>query len=142
MMQDAPAPTTAFRPAEDIAADIASLVRAFPPLVQSRHWFAYTVAAGVVTITGHIKSPVAERVLLDNVPDIPGVLEVDTTALYNDDDLRRDVGKVLPPGVWSAVNFGAVALTGSLPAGVDADTVVKTVLAVPGVRTVEANFMA
>ncbi len=128
------------RPDEDIAEDIAALIRRFPPLMQSRHWFAFSVKDGVVTVRGHIKSAVGMRVLLDNLPDIPGVESVDASELYNDDDLRRAVGRVIPPGVRATVDFGHVLLTGTLPPRHKVDALLRKVEKVPGVRRVSSNL--
>lgn len=128
------------RPDEDIAEDIAALVRRFPPLAQSRHWFTASVADGVVTVKGHIKSAVGARVLLDNLPLIPGVEAVDASGLYNDEDLRLEVGKVVPPGVRVAVDFGHVKLSGKIPPHHKAEALIRSVEKVPGVRRVTANL--
>lgn len=130
---------TATRPDEDIAADIASLIRSYPPLFQARHWIAYTVEGGIVTVNGHIKSPIAQRVLVDNLPTIPGVTELDASAVYNDEALRRAVGQVLPHGLWASLDFGAVLIEGTLPAGSKVDAIVADVSAIPGVRHVETR---
>lgn len=128
------------RPDEDIAEDIAALIRRFPPLMQSRHWLTVSVVDGVVTVKGHIKSAVGARVLLDNLPDIPGVVSVDSSELYNDDDLRLAVGRVIPPGVRAVVDFGHVLLTGTLPPRHKADTLIRRVEKVPGVRRVSSKL--
>lgn len=129
-------PTRLHRPDEDIAEDIAALIRSYDPLMQSRHWFTYDVRDGVVKLQGNINSAIAERVLLDNVPRIPGVEEVDAEELYNDEELRLRVGRMIPPGVLAHVDFGRVVLSGSLPDGHDPDAMIKRIEEMPGVRKV------
>lgn len=126
-----------YRPAEDIAEDIAALVRSYPPLVQSRPWFHYRVEDGVVTLEGHIKSAVAQRILLDNLPRIPGVIRVDASGLHNDEELRLAVARLLPVGVAAHINYGHVVLTGELPARRKPEPLIARVEKLPGVRKVE-----
>jgi osmotically-inducible protein OsmY len=130
-----------YRPAEDISEDIAALIRRFQPLAQSRHWFTYTVAEGVVTVRGNIKSPVGARVLLDNLPDIPGVVAVNAADLHDDPTLRVAVGKLLPPGIVITIDFGRVVLSGQLPPRRKPEALIRKIEAVPGVRRV-INQMA
>ena len=129
-----------YRPAEDIAEDIAALVRHYPPLVQSRSWFTYQVADGVVTLEGHIKSAIAEGILLDNLPRIPGVIRVDSSGLFNDEDLRLALGKLLPVGVTLYVDYGYVVIMGSLPARRKPEALIARLAKVPGVRTLESRL--
>ncbi len=124
------------RPDEDIADDIAALVRRYPPLLQSRHWFAFTIVEGVVTLSGNIKSAIAQRVLTDNLPYIPGVKAVDAKALHNDEEVRIAVGQIVPPGVTIHVDFGRVSVGGKLPPRRKPETLINRIEKVPGVRTV------
>lgn len=134
------AKTQTYRPPEDIMEDIAALVRGYPPLRQSQNWFKYTVANGVVTLSGHIKSSVAERVLVDSLQHVPGVIGVDSSALYNDQELRLQLGQLVPAGVWVQVDFGRAIIDGDVPPGYDVDALEAKLLAVPGVRKVENWF--
>ncbi len=136
-MAQAIPPTQVRRPAEDIAEDIAALIRRFPPLSQSRHWFTCEVADGAVTLRGNIKSAIARRVLLDNVPDIPGVVAVHADDLHSDEDLRRQIGRLVPPGVLVQVDFGRVILSGSLPPRRKPESLIRRIEKVQGVRRVE-----
>lgn len=139
-MLEAPAQTITQRPDIDIAEDIASLIRSYDPLFQSRHWFTYQVRDGVVTLRGNVKSAIAERVLLDNVPDIPGVREVHAEELYNDEELRLRIGREVPPGVLVTVDFGRVVLSGTLPPRRKPEPLIKKVEKLPGVRKVVNSF--
>lgn len=141
-MTQAPEMTQVTRPAEDIAEDITALVRRFSPLWQSRHWFTYTVQDGVVTVQGNIKSSVGHRVLLDNVPHIPGVVRLDSSGLFNDEDLRLQIGRVMPAGVLVNVNFGRVVISGRLPNGQSADALIARIEQLDGVRRVDSRLWA
>ncbi len=136
-MTQAPETTQVFRPAEDIVEDIAALIRRFPPLWQSRHWFTTAARDGVVTVRGNIKSSVGRRVLLDNVPVIPGVVRLESSALFNDEDLRRQIGQIAPAGALVNVNFGRVVISGRLPAGDSPDALLARIKKLDGVRRVD-----
>lgn len=129
-----------YRPAEDIAEDVAALIRSYPPLVQSRPWLHYSVEDGVVTLKGHVNSAITQRVLLDNLPRIPGVVQVDAAELHNDEDVRLAVAALLPLGVAMHVNYGFVLLTGTLPPRRKAEPLIARVEKVPGVRQVESRL--
>lgn len=128
------------RPDVDIEEEIELLIRSFAPLKASRGYFSVKCTDGHVVVAGNIRSPQARRVLLDNLPHIRGVVNVDSTNLFDDEMVRLSVGQLLPAGVLASVHYGAVALTGQLPAGVSADLIVDTVRGVKGVRRVGAQF--
>ena len=128
------ATATNIRPASDIEEDIRELIRSYDPLKQARPFIDFHAKDGKVTLIGHVRSVQARRVFVDNVPDIPGVKKVDGKKLYDDESLRLELGTVLPRGVWVRVNFGAVAISGSLPSGTSAKEIIKAVKGVPGVR--------
>jgi osmotically-inducible protein OsmY len=132
---------SAIRPAEDIAEDIAALIRSYPPLAQSRHWFTWDVAEGVVTLRGNIKSAIAQRVLLDNAPHIPGVIRVDADDLHNDEDLRLKLASLLPPGIGVRVDYGRVLVSGTLPPRHKAEALIKRLEKTAGVRRVESQIV-
>jgi len=118
----------------DIAEDIHKFIRTYAPLVQARPFIEAEVHEGRVTLRGHTRSPQARRVLVDNVPDIAGVVALDASQLYDDETLRLELGKVLPRGVRVRVNFGGVAVGGVLPAGTTAEDISAAIKRVPGVR--------
>ncbi len=128
------------RPDLDIEEEIELLIRSFAPLKASRGYFKFKSTNGHVTVEGNVRNPQARRVLLDNIPHIRGVVSCDSTKLYDDEMVRVAVGELLPPGVLASVHYGAVALTGHLPEGASADTIVKAIGEVPGVRRVGAEF--
>ena len=133
---------TANRPDVDIEEEIDLLVNSFSPLKASRGYFTYASVNGHVKVQGNVRSPQARRVLLDNIPHIQGIVDCDSTELYDDEMIRFSVGELLPPGVLASVHYGAVALTGTLPAGASADTIVKAIEDLAGVRRVGARFEA
>lgn len=131
------------RPDEDILEDIREFVRGYDPLKRDREHFECTSVNGHVSLKGHTRSAKSRRVLVDNVPDVPGVVSMDASQLYDDETLRFDVGKVLPHGTFVRVNYGSVVITGTLPAGTDAHAVIEAVKSVEGVRAdrVETEFI-
>ncbi len=131
---------TVHRPDEDIEEEIELLIRSFSPLKSSRGYFTYKSVDGHVVVEGNVRSPQARRVLLDNIPHIRGVVSCDSAKLVDDEMVRIAVGELLPPGVLASVHFGAVALTGNLPDGASADTIIDAVSKIPGVRRVGAEF--
>ena len=128
------------RPDVDIEEEIELLIRSFAPLKASRGYFSFKSTQGHVRVQGNVRNPQARRVLLDNVPHIRGVVDCDSTELYDDEMVRLAVGQLLPPGVFANVHYGAVALTGSLPDGASADMITRAISALPGVRRVGAEF--
>jgi osmotically-inducible protein OsmY len=131
---------TQLRPDIDIEEDIREFIRGYPPLRQATPHLEFHSKEGVVTLSSHVRSVQAKRVLIDNVPDIAGVTQVDSTRLYDDESIRLDLGRVLPRGVMVRVNFGHITVYGELPANEDADVIVAHIKAVPGVRKVDPQF--
>jgi osmotically-inducible protein OsmY len=130
----------ALRADVDIAEDIGSVIRSYPPLRASRPFVRYTVSNGKVTFSGNVRSPQARRYLLDHVPHILGVTSVNADNLRDDDMLLVAIGERLPDGVYATELDGAIALTGMLPRDMSAQALVETVKALPGVRYVTATF--
>lgn len=133
--------TSGVRPASDIEADIRRFIREFDPLKQGVHHIAYEVDNdGVVTLRGNVRAAVARRVLVDNVPDFAGVTQMNADELYDDDTLRFAVGKLLPAGIYSRVNYGHVTLAGVPAEGLDTEALVAKVEAIDGVVRVITQF--
>lgn len=134
------APTIEQRPDIDIQSEIDHLIAHYPPLQHDRHQVVLTVKAGLVTISGNVQSAITRRYLLNELPEIPGVVAVNAEALHDDSTIRLEAGRSVPPGVVVArVRFGAVVLAGQHPADVDA--VVAAVAAIPGVVQVVTSFV-
>jgi hypothetical protein len=129
------------KPTLDIREDIETIIRTYPPLRESRPHLKIDVdPAGKVTLLGNVRTHVIERVLVDSTRLVEGVTTVDDSALYNDDEILVEAGKLLPPGVYLTAVNGALVLTGREPTEVDA--LVDAVKAVSGVRAVTAKFYA
>ena len=129
------------RPAVDIEEDIREFIRSYDPVKQAVHHFSYTVDDdGHVVLTGNVRSVQARRVLVDNIPDIPGVISLDNRAFFDDETLRLEVGKLLPRGVMTRVNFGHATLYGMMPEGANLDDVMAAVKNHPGIHGVDTQF--
>lgn len=127
------------RPAVDIEEDLRHLFRSFDPIKQATHHLSYHVEDGKVTISGHVRPTLAKRVLIDNIPDIEGVVDMDASNLYDDETLRLELGRVIPNGIIAKVNFGHVLLYGATPD--NADDLVANVQKVAGVKKVQTQFI-
>jgi osmotically-inducible protein OsmY len=98
------------------------------------------VKNGVVNARGHVKTPVSRDKFIENAQQIPGVKTVNTDHLYDDSTLRLDVAKVLPYGVYSNLQYGAVILTGKIPEGTTEKKLTSAIRKIKGVRAVLLNF--
>lgn len=133
--------TTITRPDEDILADIHTLFSTYPPLQHDRHAVHIEVSRGVVTLKGYIKASPTYRYLQAHLPNVAGVRYIDADRLYDDEAIRRQVGKVLPLGVQVRMEYGTAILTGRLSEGVTAEEVVQRVASIEGVARVITAFM-
>lgn len=129
------------RPDVDIYQDIEQIIVRYPPMVNDRHHIKTSVENGVVNLAGHLRSGITRRYLLDSVAQIPGVVSVDSSQLYDDEAMRLNVGQHIPSGVFVNVEIGLVILSGRQPPGTDAAKLIDQVKAAPGVRQVIAKFM-
>lgn len=125
----------------DIHEDIKIIVAHYPPMVSDRRHLAISVKKGKVSLTGHLKTEIIRQYLLDNIRPVAGVRKVDASKLYVDEELRRAVGQVLPPGVFANVENGIVTLSGQLPPEVKNDALLKQVKKISGVAAVVSRFM-
>jgi osmotically-inducible protein OsmY len=125
----------------DILSDIKHFISQYPPLIQDRRAINLDVKNGHVTVTGHVQTPNTWRYFLDMIPEVEGVRSVEAEGFYVDENIRLEIGKVLPVGVLVAkIQYGVVILAGSLPTGSSAESVVKSVGQIPGVVQVIPNF--
>jgi osmotically-inducible protein OsmY len=129
------------RPDADIVADIEHSITQYPPMMHDRHHVSYTAENGQVTLSGHTRTSITRRYLVETVKSLPGVVAVNADHLYGDEVTRLDVGQLMPHGVYSNVDYGVAILTGQLPEGITAEALVQAVRAVPGVRAVRSSFM-
>lgn len=122
------------RPDIDIEEEIRGFIRSYDPLKQARGHFQFSCVNGNVKVWGHVRTVQAKRVLIDNIyPDIEGVVSLDASGLYDDESLRLEVGRLLPPGVLVRFNYGSVVLT--FPESIqNADEVLDKVKRIPGIR--------
>lgn len=132
----------ASRPDMDIEADVEDIIVHYPPLMNDRHHLNVHVEDGAVTVTGHTRSAITREYLVDAVNKIAGVIRANTDLLFCDDDIRRDVGHLIPEGVYANVQRGVVVLTGQPASGVNTVDLTTKLTAVPGVRAVRTQFSA
>jgi osmotically-inducible protein OsmY len=128
--------TTAVRPDPDIEADIHRLMITYPPLAHDRHRVDIAVQDGAVTVSGHVKALPTYHYLLNNLSTVPGVKLVNADGFYNDEALRREVGRIVPYGIVVVMEYGAVILAGKLPEEFSIEDLVKEVALIPGVHRV------
>jgi len=127
------------RPDVDIHADVNNLILHYPPLASDQHQIRILVANGVVHLGGHVRSTPSRRYLIDAIPTIQGVTGVNDAALYDEDMLRLEIGKVLPTGLQVNMRYGTAILSGKLPDGTSEEELVK-LASLPGVERVVVNF--
>lgn len=130
------------RPDMDIYADVEDVITYYPPLVNDRHHVKVQVEAGVVTVSGHVKTTISINYLRDNLTHIEGVKSVDMSQLFSDERLRIDIGQFIPMGVWANIEYGHVILSGHLPDGVSVSSVSAQISSLPGVRDIRTQFIA
>lgn len=124
----------------DILDDIHNLVYTYPPASHDRDFFHVTVKEGVATVSGHVRSVVVDHWMRGTLSQVEGLHALNLDTLYNDDDLRLQIGHLVPPGVFVNVNHGAVTLTGRLPQGLTDAELVQRVAAVKGVTRIGTLF--
>ncbi len=130
------------RPDVDIEEDIYNLIAHYPPLVSDRHQLRIEARSGEVILSGHVRSLITRRYLLDRVRAIAGVTSVNADQLYCEETIRIESGRPIPQGVIANAIYGTVVLTGTLPTGTSADDVVKNVALIPGVERVVTKFQS
>lgn len=129
------------RPDEAIATEINQFIAHYPPLVHDRRTVRVQVHAGEVSVSGNVLSPSTAEYLLHHIQEIPGVKSVETAYLVDDQHLRLNIARMLPPGVMVALlRQGQVVLTGELPPQTDLAGLMTAVGALPGVRQVVNGF--
>jgi osmotically-inducible protein OsmY len=124
----------------DILDDLYNLIAHYPPLQADRHHIHIDVSDGVVNLSGHVRSSITERYLVDRVKRVQGVRAVIADQLFNEEEIRLEAGQRIPPGVLANVYYGAAVLTGKLPPDVTPESVVTGVSQIPGVERVVTHF--
>jgi len=124
------------RPNVDVESDIENVIVHYPPLMNDRHHIHYSVQDGVATLSGHVKTPITRQYLLARVAEIPGVTSTSADQLYDDESIRLDVGRFIPPGMVGTVEYGRVILAGDVPSGTNIEDVMAQISQLPGVDKV------
>ncbi len=126
---------------EAIATEINQFIAHYPPLVHDRRTVQVQVHAGEVSVSGNVLSPSTAEYLLHHVQEMSGVKSVETEHLVDDQHLRLNIARMLPPGVMIAMlRQGQVVLTGELPPQTDLTGLLAAISALPGVRQVVNGF--
>src|SRR4051812_34324792 len=131
-----PKMTNLARPNMDIEAEIGDIVAHYPPLQADRRQLHIEVRDGTVTLSGHVKTPINRRYLVDRVAHVRGVHSVNSDHLYSEEAIRIEAGQRIPMGVIANATYGTVILTGTLPDGKSAADVVQDVALIDGVQQV------
>jgi len=124
----------------DILDDIHNLVHKYPPASHDHDYFRVTVKDGAATVSGHLRSAVVHRWIRGTLPQVVGLQSLNLDTLYNDDELRLQIGHLVPPGVFVNVNHGVVTLTGHLPDTLTDAELVQQVSSVKGVTRIATLF--
>ena len=122
------------RPDMDIEEDINAVLRNFSPLKAARRYFKVQSTNGNVKVSGNSGSPQAKHVLLDYIKKTRGVINVDMTTFYDDEDIRLNIGGMVPDGIRVNVQFGSVVLDSKLPNG--DQEILRRVQSAAGIRQV------
>ncbi len=125
---------------EVIAQQIRDFLRGYDPVKASRPNFGFNVINGIVRLEGYVANRREYRVLMDNIPGMPGVVAVDDSQLFDDETLVMALAQYLPMGARLRVEDGVVSLTGHIEDGTDPMELVLDLAAVPGVSEVK-NFL-
>jgi osmotically-inducible protein OsmY len=128
------------RPDVDIIEDVKEIIAHYPPLFADRHHLRINARDGVLILGGHVSSPISRRYLMDRAGEVRGVIRVNCDALYDEENIRLDVGGALPDGVIANVRYGTAILTGKLPDGMNEESLAERVGDVRGVERVVAAF--
>lgn len=128
------------RPDVDIEEDIRDLIAHYPPLSHDRHRVKVSARGGKLTVAGYVKSRATRHYLLEHLPDIDGVSSVNDKEFFDDETIRIEAGRIVPPGVQVNVEYGAVILSGRLPTDVKEADVVKKIKIIPGAHRVVTAF--
>lgn len=124
----------------DILEEIEDMICDYPPLVQDRHYYDVVVENGSATISGHTRTTITRRYLVDAVAHVDGITDVNADGFHSDADLRLQISRLIPSGVIANVRFGVVVLTGHLPVGATEKALVAAIGDIDGVRAVRAQF--
>lgn len=131
------------RPDLDIEEDIQNFIAHYPPLNHDRKHLHIEIVNGVVTVRGHVQTPNTKHYLIENLQKIEGVAQVQTDDLHDDETLRLEAGRIVPPGIQVSVDFGVIVLTGRSTDPNRTDLAVAEQLArLPGVKKVVSKALS
>ncbi len=130
---------SAVRPDIDLINDMQSIIVHYPPTNNDRHHINVNAHNGTIVLSGNTQTPINRKYLNDRGEHIQGALGVDTSQLYDDETIRLDVGRILPPGLIANIYFGNVIIAGELLENVDIPQLVNQIASIPGVRKVLSN---
>jgi hypothetical protein len=126
---------------QEIHDEIGRLVAHYPPLQKDRNAFQVRVEGGQVTVSGHVSSPNIRTYFVNLLAQVPGVTAVQADDLHDDQTIRLEIARRLPPGLMVArVVYGQVVLTGEPPAGMPDSVLMNLVAGVRGVSRVLTGF--
>ena len=125
---------------EVISQQIRDFLRVYDPVKASRPNFSFNVINGIVRLEGYVANRREYRVLMDNIPGMPGVVAVDDSMLFDDEALLMALAQHSPMGVRIRVEDGVVMLMGRIQDGTDPMELVLDLAAVPGVSKVK-NYL-
>lgn len=135
--------THAIRSGDDLYSEIDTLIHHYPPLQADRKHLHIVSDGGILTISGHTRTAITRRYLLDRLKLVQGVRAVVADALYDDESIQREAGQVIAhfnaTGAIINTLHGTVILTGHLPEGVTAAMLAEEMAAIPGVAQVVAK---
>lgn len=125
---------------EVIAQEIRDFIRGYDPVKASRPSFSFSVINGVVRLEGYVANRREYRVLLDNIPEMAGVVAVDDAMLYDDESLLLTLANYVPRGVRLRIEDGKVSLLGQIQDDTNAIELILDLAAMPGVDEVK-NYL-
>ena len=137
-MSEPKAPVT--RQDQDILTDVHQVIIEYPPSASDQHQIHPLISGGRVVLTGHVQSPITRRWLSEKLVNVNGVTAVDVSQLFSEEEIRLEVGRVIPAGLQANVRYGTVVLSGKLPAEQTETTLVSRVATIPGVQRVMTDF--
>lgn len=120
----------------DVHSAVTDLIVHYPPLAHDHAHIHYNVQDGHVVVSGNMKSRLVYDYFLNKLPSIRGVQSVDHSRLYEDDEIRRQIARLIPPGMFVNVEYGLVKLTGTLTGGVTTEELVKRISVIPGITRI------
>jgi hypothetical protein len=124
----------------DVHSAVNDLIVRYPPLAHDRAHIHYGVNNGHVVVSGNMKSHFVYDYFLNKLPSVRGVQSVDHSRLYDDDEIRKQVARLIPSGLFINVEYGVVKLTGALSGNITPEELVKRMAVIPGITRIVTAF--